>query len=124
MINLVGQRIPNLGIASLIKQQEQLNESQPMETDGDSQDVDSHARNNERDIISEDAYGTTDDFTLSTEHDVLDFIGGHPQVDVLDSVTIEDHLYSCENKNPVREIYDVFQPPSQQIRQIYRRSSY
>jgi hypothetical protein len=26
-------------IASLIKQQEQLNESQPMETDGDSQDV-------------------------------------------------------------------------------------
>jgi hypothetical protein len=81
-------------------------------------------RNNERDIISEDAYGTTDDFTLSTEHDVLDFIGGHPQVDVLDSVTIEDHLYSCENKNPVREIYDVFQPPSQQIRQIYRRSSY
>jgi hypothetical protein len=44
MINLVGQRIPNLGIiASLIKQQEQLNESQPMETDGDSQDVDSHA---------------------------------------------------------------------------------
>jgi hypothetical protein len=37
------QEDPNWGIASLIKQQEQLNESQPMETDGDSQDVDSHA---------------------------------------------------------------------------------
>jgi hypothetical protein len=85
-------------IASLIKQQEQLNESQPMETDGDSQDVDSHAPvTMNGDIISEDAYGTTDDFTLSTEHDVFkDFIGEDidPQVDVLDSVTIEDHLYS------------------------------
>jgi hypothetical protein len=68
-----------------------------METDGDSQDVDSHAPvTMNGDIISEDAYGTTD-FTLSTEHDV--FKGLHrrthrSQVDVLDSVTIEDHLYS------------------------------
>jgi transposase InsO family protein len=93
-------------IASLIKQQEQLNESQPMETDGDSQDVDSHAPvtmygdiitedaygKTDDHIISEDAYGTTDDITLSTEHDVFnDFIGEDidPQVDVLDSVTIE-----------------------------------
>jgi hypothetical protein len=66
------QEDPKLGIiASLIKQQEQLNESQPMETDGDSQDVDSHAPvTMNGDIISEDAYGTTD-FTLSTEHDVF-----------------------------------------------------
>jgi hypothetical protein len=61
MINLVGKRIPNLIIASLIKQQEQLNESQPMETDGDSQDVDSHAPVTMNGISFQDAYGTTDD---------------------------------------------------------------
>jgi hypothetical protein len=64
-------------IASLIKQQEQLNESQPIETASNSQDVDSHAHVNiYGDVISEETNGTTDDVTLSTEHDVFkDFIG-------------------------------------------------
>ena len=52
-------------IASLIKQQEYvLNESQPIETASNSQVVDSHAPvNTYGDIISEDTFGTTDDFT-------------------------------------------------------------
>jgi transposase InsO family protein len=78
-------------IASLIKQQEQLNESQPIETASNSQDVDSHAPVNiHGDIITDPI--ETDDVTLSTEHDVFkDFIGEDidPQVDLLDSVTIE-----------------------------------
>ncbi len=80
-------------IASLIKQQEQLNESQPIETEGNSQDVDSHAPDSlNGDINSEKAYGSTNDFTLTTEHDVFkDFRGEDidPQVDILDLVTIE-----------------------------------
>jgi hypothetical protein len=50
--------------------------------------VDSHASVN----ISEETYGTTDDFTLNTKNDVfMDFTGEDtdPQVDILDSVTIE-----------------------------------
>ena len=66
-------------VASLIKQQEDvlLNESQPIETAGNSQVVESHAPvNTYGDIITEDTLGTTDDFTLQTEHDVFaDFIG-------------------------------------------------
>jgi hypothetical protein len=82
-------------IASLIKQQEDvlLNESQPIETASNSQVVESHAPvNTYGDIITEDTFGTTDDSTLQTEHDVFaDFVGEDidPQVDVLDLVTIE-----------------------------------
>jgi hypothetical protein len=80
-------------IASLIKQQEQLNESDLIETASNSQDVDSHSPVNiYGDVISEETNGTTDDITLSTEHDIFkDFIGEDidSQVDILDSVTIE-----------------------------------
>jgi hypothetical protein len=76
MINLVGQEDPKLIIASLIKQQEQLNESQPMETDGDSQDVDSHAPVTMNGISSfQDAYGTTDDL-LYQRNDIRTLGGG------------------------------------------------
>ena len=81
-------------VATLIKQQEDvlLNESQPIETEGNSQVVESHAPvNRVGDIISV-SQEETDDFTLNTENDVfMDFIGedSDPQADLLDSVTIE-----------------------------------
>jgi hypothetical protein len=81
-------------IASLIKQQQELNESQPIEAISTSQVVHSHALDqHDEDIITADTEdSTTNDFVLTTEHDVFkEFMPENtdPEVDVLDSVTFE-----------------------------------
>jgi len=78
-------------IATLIKQQEQLNVSH--QTIDNSQDASSAFRTDTEEIIREDI--TDDDFddTLDTEHDVFnDFIdsqGDDPYTDILDCIVIE-----------------------------------
>jgi hypothetical protein len=81
-------------IASLIKQQLELNESQPIEAISTSQVVHSHAldQHNEDIITADTEDSTTYDFILTTEHDVFkEFMpeDTDPEVDVLDSVTVE-----------------------------------
>jgi hypothetical protein len=81
-------------IATLIKQQEQLNESQPMETVSNSQDVQNDALTSSEDITTAVVDNDTDDIDniLDTEHDVFnDFIpeNDDPSVDVLDSIKVE-----------------------------------
>jgi hypothetical protein len=81
-------------IASLIKQQQELNESQSIEAISTSQVVDSHTLDqHDEDIITADTEDTTtDDFVLTTEHDDFkEFMpeDTNPEVDLLDSVTVE-----------------------------------
>jgi hypothetical protein len=81
-------------IASLIKQQQELNESQPIEDISTSQVVHSHVLDQyDEDIITADTEdSTTDDFVLTTEHAVSkEFMpeDTDPEIDVLETVTVE-----------------------------------
>jgi hypothetical protein len=81
-------------IASLIKQQQELNESQPVEAISTSQVVHYHVLDqHDEDIIAADTEDSTaDDFVLTTEHDVFkEFmpVDTDPKLGVLYSVTVE-----------------------------------
>ena len=81
-------------IATLIKQSDQLNESQPIETESNSQDVDIAERHAPIETDGDISYTDTDDndITLNTEHDVFkEFMHEDidPEVDPLDLITVE-----------------------------------
>jgi hypothetical protein len=81
-------------IASLTKQQQELDESQPIEAISTSQVVHSHALDQyDEDIIIPDTEDSTDDdFVLTTEQDVFkEFMpeDTDPEVDVFESVIVE-----------------------------------
>jgi transposase InsO family protein len=96
-------------IATLIKQQEQLNESQ-LTVDNGPQDAKSAIIREEYIDHSHDDDDDDDDFdeTLDTEHDVFnDFInqGDDPSTDVLDLITIEG---TPELRKQIRDLLEEF----------------